>query len=151
MNNKLRIKLDNIFATLWSMSEPIEGIWKADAHSNHRIYIHRGHCLVQGNTVFTYLDILVPNGIAGEMKLTPVIGDSCAHMDITPKLENGEFVRINRDDSGSWEAFLDREADLILLTLKRIAQERQDETENEHQKALEERQSKLKKVNQLFE
>lgn len=149
MNKELKNKLDSIFSILWGFREPIKGIWKADAYRDHRIYIHRGYCLLEGNTSLERLYILVPNG-NGEMKLTPIIGDSAANMNITPTLENGEFVKIEREENGPWENFLDKEANLILQEINNIQLQRLIDIEMEHQRYLETRNNELNKAKALF-
>lgn len=92
-----RRKLDALFYGLWGNRNGVRGSWAASSYRYHPTFIRRGGLLLNGETDFGSMWVLVP----ADATVTPRYGDSRASCETFPAV-SGKAIRVDPTNDGPW-------------------------------------------------
>ena len=132
-------RLNRLFDNLWSCRGGVKGSWGASSFRYHPTFIRRNGLLLSGECDWSSLYVISP----ADAKMHPVYGDSRCSMSVFPIIEEGELIRINRDDDGPWWDLVRQELPLMEAELKASGERARQDQQRAEDELIAKRQAKL--------
>lgn len=137
--------LHDIFRRLWGNRTGVVGSFGASSYRYHPTFIRRGALLLEGETHFARLHVLVP----ADAKVTPHPEAPASHFNCFPNVD-GSATQIALAEAGPWWGALRAELPKMLAELAESEQRRVDEQRAADEKAAAERRERLARAAAVF-